>query len=1357
MQLDSATTKSTGLSSSESAAARLKRSFSHSSIARASAATRKVPRIDKDTTMPPPPRGNRPHQSSSSSSSRIRGSSRGGDHFHQQFRGSTSRHKQRVPPVPTFSGPFYNKAYILEHDRVIELKKGHEKNCKGVVKNYFPTVQINVTKGLHDSRGNDMIHRATVNIETDPQIIAHGDAPQKSEAVELACLSALYKAHAINQLYSVIEDQTSIDLPDGSVVPIERAQAFMDYYCRKFGFSRPDFDYISGSKRGLQYWEAVLVVGDRRIGFGSGSTKKAAERASFLDVVKYFYDCDADLWKAFVEAARTGADLGLAPTVSLVSSPSLNRDVRDITLDIRKSNLYHNRPKGHATAVEGESGSSTAKPSSRLPQDIRFEHKSKLLSERRQAYLIDPTHEKMRSTRASLPVFTRADDIIRHIEENDVTILVAATGSGKTTQIPQLILDHFIDQDKGSKCNIICTQPRRLAAISVAHRVAKERGENLGQSVGYTVRFESTPPEDHGSVTFCTIGVFLKKMQSALHEDANWLDGVTHILVDEVHERDVDTDLLLVVIKKLLADRKLAHQQIKIILMSATIDPTLFQTYFADAQGEPVKVIDIPGRSFPVKKYFLEDYVQDLAKRDKRWIFADETVARYVTRELDPSLASSLGVMPRSSSSSTIKDSDMDIPVPLVAAAVEYVMKRSEDGHVLVFLPGWDDISAVQKCLAAPRDGSWNINFNDPNKISIHVLHSSVPLAEQQRVFEPAAPGVRRIILSTNIAETSVTIPDVVYVVDTGRVKETQYNPDRHTTALVNAWVGKSNLNQRAGRAGRHRPGEYFGILSKEHYERLHSHQTVEINRTDLSNVVMHVKALNFSGMSVQEVLASAIEAPPAERVEAAMHDLQTVGALDEQQNLTMLGRVLLQIPIDTSIGRLVLYGSLFRCLDSALTLASIMGNREPFVAPMHLKTEARSAKEKFTNADYRSDVLAAMNAYNEWWKMQGANRFVEANRFCSENFLSKPTLLLIQKLKGHLYESISRAGIVDVSAGGIVTRSRRFGRQGTVPPELNVNGDSLPLLSALISLSAHPKFAVRSGEHTLRTPQDKVAIIHPSSVNSRKHTGLKLYDHEPRSILAFLEKRQNATAGSSQTTLVTTTSVDPAAYVLFGAHDVRFNRRGLVCDNWLPLNGDVDGLEELARLREFFLASMQRVYEGILLSRRQMAKTLVVSARAESDDIDEEDEAKEDESDDDDVGDSSEYVLAQAEKNELDFMTRDIVRLLSGFAEERIRISSPRTSVPGSPYGSPSMGTPWGSPYNSAPGTPLSSRRGLPPAMGPTSTYLWPNGVRRISSTSSRGSNNDSWRSTNPPNSGSNSAYDSRPGTPSRLSQQIL
>ena len=393
--------------------------------------------------------------------------------------------------------------------------------------------------------------------------------------------------------------------------------------------------------------------------------------------------------------------------------------------------------------------------------------------------------------------------------------------------------------------------------------------------------------------------------------------------------------------------------------------------------------------------------------------------------------------------------SDVEIPYALLALTITHVIRTSTDGHVLVFLPGWDDITGVQKCLE-DTSRPFGLNYNSKD-YSIHRLHSTVPLVEQQIIFDPPPPGQRRIILATNIAETSVTIPDVVYVVDAAKVKEQRYDPEKHVSALVSAWVGSSNLNQRAGRAGRHRSGEYYGVLSRERADKLHTHQTVEMKRVDLSNVVMHVKALDFPGMTAEEVLAALIEPPAPERVTAAIENLQMVGALDASKNLTSLGRVLLQLPIDTQMGRLVLFGSFFRCLDEALTLAAIFSNRDPFLSPMHLKEESAARKNSFCPEEYRSDALATLRAYKQWWEMQSRGEFQSANRFCVDNFLSKPTLLTIHDIKAHILQSLYDVGVVQVSAGGDVEMptGRYSKRELEVPKQLNTNGDSLPLSAA--------------------------------------------------------------------------------------------------------------------------------------------------------------------------------------------------------------------------------------------------------------------------------------------------------------------
>ncbi|KAF8509803.1 P-loop containing nucleoside triphosphate hydrolase protein [Gautieria morchelliformis] len=1058
----------------------------------------------------------------------------------------------------------------------------------------------------------------------------------------------------------------------------------MDYYCRRFGFGKPDINFEQTNKhKGYSSWDAIMLVDGRRIGLGSGPNKKLAQIACYLDVAQYLESCDKELWNEYVEAAKTGKDVGLAPSVYFSMGDSLDSEIRDLCADIRGSALYKNRPIVESGQARSDAAIQIISPLPSRPWHSRspqfYSAKSEQLSAKRKAYLQDPRHETMRAQRASLPVTAQAADILDQITKNDVTICMAATGSGKTTQIPQLLLDDAIDRGKGAFCNIVCTQPRRIAAISVAQRVANERGESLGprSSIGYQVRFDAKLPDLYGSVTFCTTGIFLKRMQNALLGGASngrSLDDVTHIVVDEVHERDVDTDLLLVVLKRLLAERKAQNRPIKIILMSATIDPTLFQEYFKNERGLPAPVIEVPGRSFPVVKHFLDETIPVLSdpSRGTSWVFREESVLKYIERELGPESTIALrDPRARPLVHPDRKDGidDLELPHPLVALTVAHVLDISDSGHVLVFLPGWDDIITIQRILLDRNKLPLrNINFSDPSRFAIHLLHSTIPVQEQQAVFEPPPSGVRRIILATNIAETSITIPDVVYVVDTGKIKENRYDPERHMSSLVSAWVGSSNLNQRAGRAGRHRPGEYFGILGQRRAQELHPYQTVEMKRVDLSNVVMHVKALDFPGMEVEEVLAATIEPPSSERVTAAINNLKMVGALGDNKNLTSLGRVLLQLPVDVQMGRLVLLGSFFRCLDKALTLAAILTNRDPFLSPPALKKEATAVKISWTPQGFRSDALATLFAYDAWWNLFSKGHYVAANRFCNDNFLAKPTLLMMQKIKGQLLHSLYQAGVIDVSAGG--TLGHIPANRDHVPPQLNTNGDSLPLLSALIATASQPKFALRLNDRCYRTARDKITFIHPSSVNNvrREVAESAAAERAERQIFAFTEKRQNVSTGStnSQTYLMGSTRIDHLSYMLFGAYRIEVTGRGLECDEWLPIVGRIDVLRDIQRVKMLMEACMLRVFEGVSRSqRRDLTAPSTFRRIGPRDNVD----AESDESDDDLREDRR---LSEIEVKELDFLTRDIVSIMDRYSEERLVTQSRRTSQPATPRDSP-------------------------------------------------------------------------------------
>lgn len=348
--------------------------------------------------------------------------------------------------------------------------------------------------------------------------------------------------------------------------------------------------------------------------------------------------------------------------------------------------------------------------------------------------------------RETLPVAAMKNDIMTLINDNSVVIVKGATGCGKTTQIAQYILEDYINSGQGAWCNVAVTQPRRISAISVSERIAVERNENIGESVGYSVRFESCLPRPFGSIMFCTIGVLLRKLEAGLR-------GVSHVIVDEIHERDVNSDFILVVLRDMVH----TYPDLRVILMSATIDTSLFSDYFGKCP-----VVEIPGRAHPVTQLFLEDCIEMTrfvpspeSRKRKR---DDESELAGIETEGDQNLNKVIaaGNYSNETKASMASMSESDVNFELIEALLMYIKEKNVPGAVLVFLPGWNLIFALMKHLQNGRFGG--------SDFRILPCHSQIPREDQRKVFEPVPPGVTKIILSTNIAETSITIDDIVSV-----------------------------------------------------------------------------------------------------------------------------------------------------------------------------------------------------------------------------------------------------------------------------------------------------------------------------------------------------------------------------------------------------------------------------------------------------------------------------------------------------------------------------------------------------------------------------------------------------------------
>ncbi|XP_042445904.1 DExH-box ATP-dependent RNA helicase DExH3-like isoform X2 [Zingiber officinale] len=467
-----------------------------------------------------------------------------------------------------------------------------------------------------------------------------------------------------------------------------------------------------------------------------------------------------------------------------------------------------------------------------------------------------PEGVKMLNFRKSLPSFKEKDRLLAAIAHNQVMVISGETGCGKTTQLPQYVLESEIESGRGAFCNIICTQPRRISAMAVAERVSTERGENLGETVGYKVRLEGIKGKNT-HLLFCTSGILLRRLLG----DRN-LNGVTHVFVDEIHERGMNEDFLLIVLKDLLRRRR----DLRLILMSATLNAELFSSYFG---GAPT--IHIPGFTYPVRAHFLEDILEktgykltsfnqiDDYGQEKLWKMQRQLMPRKRKNQITSLVEDALKNSNFEDYSSRARDSLASwtpdcIGFNLIEAVLCYICRKEQPGAVLVFMTGWDDISCLRDQLRA------HPLLGDPNRVLVIACHGSMATSEQKLIFEKPPPNVRKVVLATNMAEASITINDIVFVVDCGKAKETTYDALNNTPCLLPSWISKASAHQRRGRAGRVQPGECYHLYPRCVYDAFAEYQLPELLRTPLNSLCLQIKSLQVG--SIGEFLSASLQPP---------------------------------------------------------------------------------------------------------------------------------------------------------------------------------------------------------------------------------------------------------------------------------------------------------------------------------------------------------------------------------------------------------------------------------------------------------------------------------------------------------------
>ncbi|GAV67332.1 dsrm domain-containing protein/DEAD domain-containing protein/Helicase_C domain-containing protein/HA2 domain-containing protein/OB_NTP_bind domain-containing protein [Cephalotus follicularis] len=688
--------------------------------------------------------------------------------------------------------------------------------------------------------------------------------------------------------------------------------------------------------------------------------------------------------------------------------------------------------------------------------------KSLLLRNQQQGWQESPEGQKMLEFRRSLPAYKEKDALLKAVSENQVVVISGETGCGKTTQLPQYILETEIEAARGATCSIICTQPRRISAMSVSERVAAERGEKLGESVGYKVRLEGIKGRDT-HLLFCTTGILLRR----LLVDRN-LKGITHVIVDEIHERGMNEDFLLIVLKDLLPCRP----ELRLILMSATLNAELFSSYFG---GAPM--IHIPGFTYPVRAHFLENILESTGYRltphnqiddygqEKAWKMQKQSqtlkkrksqIASAVEDALEAADYREYGLRTRESLSCWNPDS---IGFNFIEHVLCHIVKKERPGAVLLFMTGWDDINSLKDQLQA------HPLLGDPTRVLLLACHGSMASSEQRLIFEKPEDGVRKIVLATNMAETSITINDVVFVVDCGKAKETSYDALNNTPCLLPSWISKAAARQRRGRAGRVQPGECFHLYPRCVYDAFSDYQLPELLRTPLQSLCLQIKTLQLG--SISEFLSRALQPPEPLSVQNAVEYLKIIGALDENENLTVLGRNLSVLPVEPKLGKMLILGAIFNCLDPVMTVVAGLSARDPFLMPFDKKDLAESAKAQFSANDY-SDHLALVRAYDGW---KDAEKQQSGYEYCWKNFLSAQTLKAIDSLRKQFFYLLKDTGLIDYKMENCNTWSH-----------------DEHLIRAIICAGLFPGLCSvvnKEKSITLKTTEDGQVLLYSNSVNA--------------------------------------------------------------------------------------------------------------------------------------------------------------------------------------------------------------------------------------------------------------------------------
>ncbi|XP_068707056.1 probable ATP-dependent RNA helicase DHX35 [Montipora foliosa] len=546
--------------------------------------------------------------------------------------------------------------------------------------------------------------------------------------------------------------------------------------------------------------------------------------------------------------------------------------------------------------------------------------------------------------RQRLPIFMHRTNILYLLEKYETVIIVGETGCGKSTQIPQYLHESGWTSEKWRIC---ITQPRRVAVVTVATRVAEERGAFVGDEVGYCIRFDDCYNPETTRVKFVTDGVLLREtMNDPL------LSQYSVIMLDEAHERTLHTDIMIGLLKKIKKKRK----DLRIIVSSATLDAEMFRDFFntnitSDRNKDTAAILSVKGRSYPVDIHYTLSPVPDYLK--------------------------------------TTVDTVMGIH------------KQESQGDILAFLTGQDEVESavsllIERARTLPKGSQY---------LKVLPMYSGLPHTEQMLVFKPPPHNTRKVVVATNIAEASITINGIVYVIDCGFVKIRAYSPKAGVESLVVVPVSQASAKQRAGRAGRVRSGKTYRLYTEQDFLALKPAAVPEMQRCNMTAVLLQLKCLGIDNV----LRFNFPSRPPAQSMIRGLELLYALGALDDHGKLVdPIGTNMAEFPTDPMIAKMLLSSGKFGCSEEILSIAAMLQIQNIFLSPSKQKTAADNAKRKFSV--YEGDHITLLNVYQAFVK------FKKSSRWCHEHFLNYKGLCHAVKIREQFKKLLLRFKVTLIS-----------------------------------------------------------------------------------------------------------------------------------------------------------------------------------------------------------------------------------------------------------------------------------------------------------------------------------------------------